>query len=254
MTRRDWAFGFFAVVAAIVCVRLGFWQLDRLQQRRAKNALIIRATASPAVSVGEARVLDTAKLHWRRLSFRGVPDYDHEIVLSSRTQNGSVGVQVVTAVKPIDTAWGDTAVLLIRGWMPAPDGRKYETRSTVEGDTISVDGLATEFPPTPPGAIRMPSAPRAFRALNRDTLSREMKVGLAPFVLLQLGDTVQRDVTKITRVPPPSLSEGSHKSYAVQWFAFATIAVGGFVGYVVTQRKTSGSVRTEIDYGRSGSK
>ena len=251
MTRRDWMFGFFAVVVAVLCVRLGFWQLDRLSQRRAKNALIIGATALAPVSIANARMLDTSKLHWRRLTFRGVPDYDHEIVLSSRTQNGSVGVQVVTAVKPLDRAWGDTAILLIRGWMPAPDGRKYSLRSTTEGDTMEVDGLATEFPPVQPGAIRMPSAPHAFRALNRDSLSREMNTGLAPFVLLQLGDTVQRDVSKITRVPPPSLSEGSHQSYAVQWFMFATIAIGGFVAYVSTRKKRSGGVGAEInDSGR----
>jgi cytochrome oxidase assembly protein ShyY1 len=56
-------------------------------------------------------------------------------------------------------------------------------------------------------------------------------------VLLQLGDTIQRDVTKIVRIPPPSLSEGSHKSYAVQWFTFALVAIGGYGAYLVSQRE-----------------
>ncbi|MEP6762752.1 MAG: SURF1 family protein [Gemmatimonadaceae bacterium] len=237
MTRRDWTFGFLAVVAAVVCVRLGFWQLDRLSQRRAKNALIMSATAEAPVSIAEARLQDTTTLHWRRLSFRGIPDYAHEVVLASRSQSGSVAVQVVTAVKPIENAWGDTSVLVIRGWMPAPDGRKYTVGSTHEGDTLNVDALATEFPPIVRGAIRMPSASYAFRELDRDTLAKEMNTALASFVLLQLGDTVQRDVSKITRIPPPSLSEGPHKSYAVQWFLFAAIAIGGFVAYVFTTRQ-----------------
>ena len=236
MTRREWVMGFVAVVAASGCIRLGIWQLDRLAKRREKNALITAATAAPTMSIAEARLQDTTKLHWRRLAFRGVPDYSHEVVLSSRTQNGSVGVQVVTAVQPLDGAWGDTAVLVIRGWMVAPDGRAYQPRGTVEGDTIDVVGLATEFPPAGMGTVRSPSAPIAFRWLDRDTLATQMQTPLAPFVLLQLGDTVQRDVAKITRVPLPSLSEGPHKSYAVQWFAFATIAIGGFVAYLVTQR------------------
>jgi cytochrome oxidase assembly protein ShyY1 len=29
------------------------------------------------------------------------------------------------------------------------------------------------------------------------------------------------------RVPPPPLDEGPHKSYAIQWFSFAIIAVVG---------------------------
>lgn len=233
MTRRDMLLGVIAVCVAAGCVRLGIWQLDRLHQRREKNALIAGQTALAPMSALEARAGDTTRLHWRRLHFRAAADYAHEVVLSSRTQNGSVGVQVVTPVRPLDGAWRDTSALLIRGWMVAPDGRKYQRGSTPEGDTIDVDALVTEFGPAGSGSVRMPSAPQAFRWLDRDTLSREMGTGLAPFVLLQLGDTVQRDVAKITRVPPPSLSEGPHQSYAVQWFTFATVAIVGYVAFVV---------------------
>ena len=59
---------------------------------------------------------------------------------------------------------------------------------------------------------------------------------LAPFVLLALGDTTMRDITKPTRIPPPSQSEGSHQSYAYQWFAFATVALLGFVAVVRSDR------------------
>jgi len=236
MTSRDITLGVVSVLAAAGCIRLGFWQLSRLEQRREKNALVAAQTSAPAVSVAEARMLDTARLHWRRVTFRGVANYEKEIVLSARSQSGTVGVQIVTAVRPLDHAWGDTSILVIRGWMPAADGRSYERTSTAEGDTLTVDGLVTQFPPAGTGAVRMPSTPHAFRWLERDTLAKETGTALAPFVLLQLGDTVQRDVAKIVRVPPPSLSEGPHKSYAVQWFVFATVALGGFVAYWVTQR------------------
>jgi len=236
MTSRDITLGVVSVLAAAGCIRLGFWQLGRLEQRREKNALVAAQTSAPAVSVAEARMLDTARLHWRRVTFRGVANYEKEIVLSARSQSGTVGVQIVTAVRPLDHAWGDTSILVIRGWMPAADGRSYERTSTAEGDTLTVDGLVTQFPPAGTGAVRMPSTPHAFRWLERDTLAKETGTALAPFVLLQLGDTVQRDVAKIVRVPPPSLSEGPHKSYAVQWFVFATVALGGFVAYWVTQR------------------
>lgn len=238
MKVREVVFGVVSVLAAAGCIRLGFWQLSRLEQRRAKNALVAGQTAAPAVSVSEARMRDTSQLHWRRVTFRGVANYDKEIVLSARSQSGTVGVQIVTAVRPLDGAWGDTSILVIRGWMPAADGRSYERKSTAEGDTLSVDGLVTEFPPAGTGMVRMPSTRHAFRWLDRDTLAQETGSALAPFVLLQLGDTVQRDVAKIVRVPPPSLSEGPHKSYAVQWFVFATVALLGFVAYLVSQHST----------------
>lgn len=237
MKTRDAVMGVVAVLAAAGCVRLGFWQLHRLDERRAKNALVAAQTAATSASIAEARMQDTSALHWRRVRFRGVPDYQKESVLSSRSQNGSVGVQVVTPVRPVDNAWPDTSVLVLRGWMTAPDGRSYTRASTVEGDTIDVDGLVTEFPPAGVGAVRMPSAPIAFRWLDRDTLAKESGSALAPFVLLQLGDTIQRDVKKIVRIPPPSLSEGSHKSYALQWFTFAVVALGGYAAYLISQKE-----------------
>jgi len=246
MKRSEVMLGLVAVLAAAGCIRLGLWQLHRLEERRTKNALMAMQTGAGPASVADARMQDTSRLHWRRVKLRGVPDYQREAVLSARTQNGSVGVQIVTAIKPVDGSWPDTSILLIRGWMPAPDGRTYARGSTPEGDTLEVEGLVTEFPPAGTGTVRMPSLPYAFRWLDRDTLAKEVGTPVAPFVLLQLGDTVQHDVSKITRVPPPSLSEGSHKSYAVQWFVFATVALGGFVAYLVTQRAKGGGTTSNI--------
>ena len=246
MKRSEVVMGVVAVLAAAGGIRLGFWQLHRLGERRAKNALIESQTGAGFASVADARMQDTSKLHWRRVKLRGVPDYQREAVLSARTQNGSVGVQIVTAIKPVDGSWPDTSVLVIRGWMPAPDGRTYARASTPEGDTLEVEGLVTEFPPPGTGTVRMPSLPYAFRWLDRDTLAKEVGTPLAPFVLLQLGDTVQHDVSKITRVPPPSLSEGPHKSYAVQWFVFAVVALGGFAAYLITQRAKGGGRTSNV--------
>ena len=246
MKRSEVVMGVVAVLAAAGCIRLGFWQLHRLQERRARNALIASQTSAGPATVADARMQDTSTLHWRRVKLRGVPDYQREAVLSARTKNGSVGVQIVTAVKPVDGSWPDTSILVIRGWMPAPDGRTYERASTPEGDTLEIDGLVTEFPPAGKGTVRMPSLPYAFRWLDRDTLAKEVGTPVAPFVLLQLGDTVQHDVSVITRVPPPGLSEGSHKSYAVQWFVFAAVALGGFVAYLVKQRTEHGGHTSNI--------
>jgi surfeit locus 1 family protein len=49
-----------------------------------------------------------------------------------------------------------------------------------------------------------------------------------PVVLLALGDTTIRDVTRPARVPPPAPGDGPHLSYALQWFSFATVFALGF--------------------------
>lgn len=233
--------GVVAVAAALVCVRLGMWQLDRLATRRAQNALVRARGEAPPVSVSEIQGKDTAATHWRRVRIRGVADYGAELVHATRSQNGGPGVHLLTPVRPLDGAWGDTAVLLLRGFLASPDGRTIDWQAARESDTVDFDAVVTSFPPHRPGAVRMASAPRAVRLLDRDTLAALMGRPLAPFVLLVLGDTVVRDVTKPARIPPPSLSEGPHESYAYQWFAFAVVFLGGFVAVLVTNRKREGS-------------
>lgn len=230
-------FGVLALVAASVCVRLGIWQLDRLHQRRTQNALIRGRTASPAVDVREIRGIDTTQSHWRRVSIRGVADYDAELVHATRSQNGSPGVYLLTPVRPLNDEWGDTAILLLRGYVASPDGRTVDWSQAREADTVAFDAVVTSFPPVRPGTVRMPSAPRAVRVLDRDTLAAMMHHPLAPFVLLVLGDTVVRDVKKVTRIPPPSLGEGPHESYAYQWFGFAAVFLCGFVAFVIADRR-----------------
>lgn len=236
-TTKTVLFGILAIVAAAVCVRLGIWQLDRLAQRRAKNTLVRSRGDSAAVSVRAIRTLDTAASHWRRVHVRGVADYSAELVHATRSQNGSPGVYLLTPVRPLDAGWGDTSIVVLRGFVAAPDGRTVDWGKAREADTLEFDALVTIFSPHPLGAVRMPSAARAVRYVDRDTLAVMMGRPLAPFALLQLGDTVVRDVSLATRIPPPSLGEGPHQSYAMQWFGFAAVFVVGFVAFVVSDRR-----------------
>jgi surfeit locus 1 family protein len=223
-------FGIVAFATAAVCIRLGIWQLDRLQARRAQNAHV-RARGEAITDLVAIQGRDTAETHWRRVRVRGVADYGVELVHATRSQNGSPGVHLLTPVRPLDGQWGDTAVLVLRGFLASADGRTIDWDAAREADTLVFEALVTSFPPRRPGAVRMPSAARAVRLVDRDTISALMGRPLAPFVLLTLGDTVVRDVTKPARVPPPSRGEGAHQSYAFQWFAFAGVAIVGFVAF-----------------------
>jgi surfeit locus 1 family protein len=69
-----------AVAAALVCVRLGFWQLHRLEQRRARNALVSGRFAADAVNPSQLPH-DTAAARFMRVRVAGVPDYAHELIL-----------------------------------------------------------------------------------------------------------------------------------------------------------------------------
>ena len=62
-----------ALLVAALCVRLGVWQLDRLRQRRARNAQVLARRTEPPLSVTGTISAESARD--RRLSARGVYDY-----------------------------------------------------------------------------------------------------------------------------------------------------------------------------------
>jgi len=236
-TAKTITFGILTTVAAAVCVRLGVWQLDRLQQRRAQNAIVTERGVAPVLSVADLRGQDTSVTHWRRVRVDAVADYEHELVHATRTQNGSPGVHLLTPVRPLDGSWGDTAVLVLRGYLYAADGRTVDFGKARESDTLHVETLLTSFPPVRAGQARMQSSPRAMRLLNPDSIATLIGRPVAPFVLLVLGDTTMTDITRPSRVPPPPITEGPHLSYALQWFSFATVFVVGFLAFTRTRRK-----------------
>ncbi len=94
--RRDLAGGLVALAAA--CVRLGFWQIERLHQRRAHNAQVRAARERPRLELtGVGVPADSARD--RRLHARGVFDFGHELVWRARTYEGVPGESVITLLR-----------------------------------------------------------------------------------------------------------------------------------------------------------
>lgn len=228
MSRRTLAFVVFALALAAGCVRLGVWQLARLDERRARNALVAARLAAPATGWGEA-VRDTAQARYRRVALQGRYDHAREVVHTSRVRDGAPGVHVLT---PLHLADG-TIVLVNRGWVYAADGMTVDLALWPEGDDAVVEGFLEAYVHAP-GAVATPSQPRGVRVLDRDSLQARIGTALAPFVVVQQRPDARPDsVGRLLRVPPPALGEGSHRSYAIQWFAFAAIAVLGVLAVVV---------------------
>lgn len=223
---RDITLVVVAVVFAAVCISLGFWQLRRLAWRRALNAHVERRLSEPALSV-DSLPRDSAGLHYRQVIVRGTYDYAHQIVLADRTRNGSPGVNVVT---PVRIPGHDTALLVTRGWVYAPDGVRTDLSRWREADTV--DGIGYARPLSVPygGSPTLAERPGAYRWLDLKALRASIPYPVYPFSVVLEGDTTgTASVEQHTppRVPPPPLDEGPHRSYAIQWFSFALIALGG---------------------------
>lgn len=234
MSRRSLValFVLISAAAAALFVRLGFWQLSRLHERRAHNAVIAARLAEPSTTPA-ALPGDTGALHYRRVHVAGRADYAHEFVLMNRSRAGSPGVNVVT---PVRVAGVDRAVLVNRGWVYSPNSTDIDFGAWREPDSLDVQGWV-EVPSRVPGPARLASSPRAFRWLDTTAVARDAGYAVTPYyvVLDSLPGATPRD--RPVRLGRPSLDEGPHKSYAVQWFCFAGVAIIGAGVFVRSSRR-----------------
>ena len=232
MSRKLLLFAVVALVAAAGCIRLGFWQLERLHTRRARNALVARRLADAPVPVG-ALPRDTGELRYRRATARGRYDFAREIILTSRSRNGAPGVNLVT---PLRVDGSDTLVLVNRGWVYSPDGATVTAEDWREPDTATVSGYVEPMS-AGRGSGAIANRPTALRWLERAEVERRLGAPVAPFVVVQTeGGAPPADSIPV-RLALPRMDEGAHLSYAVQWFSFAAIALIGLGVWVVKERR-----------------
>jgi surfeit locus 1 family protein len=223
LTPRNIAFLACAAVMAALFARLGFWQLDRLAERRARNALVIARLHEPPIALA-LLPRDTAVAHFRRVVVEGRFDYAHEVGWTNLSRNGSPGVHLLT---PLRRAGTDTAVLVDRGWIYAPDGMTIDRARWREADTVSGIGRVQEIAPAVAEQATRTGHPDEIRWLSPDSVARRAGYPIAPYFIALEGDTSTASMSVPARSPPPALDEGPHMSYAIQWFSFAAIAIGG---------------------------
>ncbi|HUR00539.1 MAG TPA: SURF1 family protein [Gemmatimonadaceae bacterium] len=223
MTLRKWILSLIAVSFALVCISLGFWQLRRLSARQAQNDLLGSRRLAEPVALAELPA-DTALAHFRRVHVAGSPDYKQEITLTLRVRNGSPGVNIVT---PLRQPGNDTAVLINRGWVYAPDGITVDTKGWRETDTLSGTGFVETFPTQGAFPAPNPARPRSFRRLNRAELQKLFPYPIADYyVVLTDSGAAPHAPPRMEAAP---LDEGPHRNYAIQWFSFAAISIIGLM-------------------------
>jgi len=223
----------FALVAAAIFVRFGLWQVSRLHERQARNAMVIAQQRGTPVAFA-ALPGDTTAAHYRPVRVVGRYDYGHELVLASRTHNGSPGVELLT---PVRGAGSDLAVLVNRGWVYSPDGGTVDLARWREADSADVTGYI-ELYSADAGSTVAVSGPRIVRRISRAEIAAKVPYPVAPYYVVETGGApsanrpVRRDV--------PALDDGPHRSYAIQWFSFAAIALGGAAAVVLRERQARG--------------
>lgn len=232
--RRNLVFLGAALLMAALFARLGVWQLHRLAERRARNTLVsARLRAAPVRLAVLPR--DTALARYRRVHVTGTLDFAHEVVYVGRIRDGSPGVQLVTPLRPDSAPLGDTLVLVDRGWVYSPDGASVDLARWHEPDHIDATGYVQDFSAVRAYPAQVPGRPGRMRWLDPGVVSRAAGAPVAAYFVVLDPEPAAASPSVPVRLPTPTLDEGPHLSYAIQWFSFAVIAVVGALAAVLAR-------------------
>lgn len=236
---RKWWLATLVIIAGVyVLIQLGFWQLDRLDQRRAFNAYVAERWRMEPFDINNNPIpADLSQLEYRRVTARGQFDYENQILLVNQTRNQAPGSIIVTPLILDDSQGGKRAILVARGWLPTGEDDPANWSKYEEPAGAPVIGLIQETQLLPNGnAPTPPATPQTeWFQINIDAIQPQMPYELLPVFILQLPETGRTINDLPLREEPLVLDEGSHFSYAIQWFMFALILGVGYIFFVRSQ-------------------
>ena len=212
----------------VLFVSLGQWQLDRAKQKQQLiDAYAQRAEEAPAQIDAKPRVWQ--EYRYRKGTVRGHYDIKRQLLLDNRTYQGKAGYHVIT---PLRIQNSEVAVLVNRGWVPVGKSRADLPELPAPSGEITTRGIIN-LPPEHvfrlgPDAEHNGSWPVILQALEQDQITGLLGYPVLPIVLLLEGDEEHgfiRDWKPVYGILPDQ-----HRAYAVQWFSFALILFGNYVG------------------------
>ncbi len=242
MFSRRWLVTTLIVLA--VCagfIRLGFWQLSRLQQRLAFNAHFSATRALPPLNLNSASAVDWSAMEYRNAVVTGSYDFENQIALRNQYNNrNQYGYALFTPLILDD----GSAVLVERGWIPADgnsapaDWRQYDRpgKVTLSG-VLRLGRAAPEVggipnPTLTPGQTQL----EFWYLIDLDRIAKQLSYPLLP-AYLQLDPDPASDQPPIPYPLAVDTSNGPHLGYAIQWFAFSAILFFGYPLYYLRRQK-----------------
>jgi surfeit locus 1 family protein len=230
MARNRYFFAFIVFAATAVFIRLAVWQYDRHLEKTEQNKAIAAQISLPPLFVLPES--DPALIPaYRRLILEGEYDFEQQILLKNRTNNGQAGYHVIT---PLFISGQNLAALVDRGWIPLDQS---DAEFSLEG-RVQITGTALPSSQEPSWSILAdptlePNQAKleAWRVLDISRIQEQIPYELLPFYV-KLAETETSESLYPIPVPDFEMSTGSHLGYAIQWVAFALIAViGGAAWY-----------------------
>lgn len=216
------------VIAVLVMVFLGIWQLDRHSEKSNINERISLRLDNEPLALADLDILrnndanQIEEYEYRSIALSGQYKQQDSILVRNRTFNGSPGFWLLT---PLELPTGEI-IIVNRGWVPISAENYVDTNTSM----FQVSGVLrkTELAK---GLQRADLSDGILKSLARVDLGRykeQLDYEIFPMYIQLINQTPQQVDGFPKMLDSPKFSEGQHLNYAVQWFIFATIAGLGY--------------------------
>lgn len=237
--------GYYAliIVFSIVCVLLGNWQFDRRDQARAEIQRIDNNYDAPPVPLEDAlpelQSYNEDANKWHPVRITGTYQ-DEPYLARNRPAQNSVGSLVIHPLTMPD----GSVFYVDRGWvdvnatdsdagevsLPQPASGEVEVTVRLRESESPVDGRE--------------NVGRTLGSINLQNLAQQMGVTAYTGAYGQVVSETPSGETGLLAVKPER-DEGPHLSYALQWYVFILIVIGGawYAATLEYRSLNSGSTR-----------
>ena len=204
---------------------LGFWQLDRAEQKRILFTDSQQRRNAPPINLNQigAERNNFITLNWRKVELIGQFSPGMNILLDNQVWKGQAGYLVFTPFKLLgENVW----VLINRGWIPLLGDRSRVPKITppIEAET-EITGIVKKPPSsgislTETVEERLTDNVIRVQKVELDKIERFIGRKFLPYVIRLDPDPASDLVQQWTT---PGANQEKHLAYAFQWFALATV-------------------------------
>lgn len=206
---------------------LSQWQWRRLAERKAFNVAFQAAIDSPPLTLRE--LAKTKDKEWIPVHDKGTWDLSGQLLVRKRSMNSEAGFWILTPFASVD----GFRILVNRGWHAAAN-------SAVDSPTVldAPIGIQTIDVRVRAANVRDGKKPTDLPHGQVDWVipSEQLDAPEPRFtnIVNYYAELTSETTKDLTLIPAPEISEGPHRSYAIQWLLFGAIAI---VGWVILVRK-----------------
>lgn len=198
---------------------LGYWQLQRAEEKRQLQGEYDARANGPAVLV-EGRLQRPEELQFYRVIARGYYETDYQVLVDNRVHQGQAGYHVITPLRLVDSP---VRLLVNRGWVALGASRERLPAVEAPAGLQQITGVAT-VPSEKYFTLEKPELPggnwqRVWQNLDLNRYAGAVPFPVQPVVVLLAPDSPAGGFVRDWGRLDAGISV--HQGYAFQWFLLA---------------------------------